>query len=233
MILAVRNLEDALEEPLNTPEGRRDLRAARRRVVEVCKALALETQEAALAMEALAFEEAVVSPEAVGFDEDVVLEGAVPFDEAVVLEKAVAFDGAVGGAVALDDEDVVWEEAVALHEAFVLEEAVAFDKDVGGAVASEEAVAFEGAGGGAVAFEEAVAVSAGGARRRPSEAVSAEGVAAGSTRRRLLVPTVQKPFGWPWPLKRPWSWKPRQPAVLPPGWPIGAPLPKKRPRRER
>ena len=41
MILAVRNLEDALEEPLNTPEGRRDLRAARRRVVEVCKALAL------------------------------------------------------------------------------------------------------------------------------------------------------------------------------------------------
>ena len=46
MVLAMRNLEDLLSEPITTPVEAMDLKDARKRVVAVCDALAAETQAA-------------------------------------------------------------------------------------------------------------------------------------------------------------------------------------------
>ena len=295
MVLAMRNLEDLLSEPITTPVEAMDLKDARKRVVAVCDALAAETQAA---LDDEASSDAVggavgdeTASEAVGGTVDEVSEAVGGDMDEKASEALGGVDECFRGVGSVDE---AWSEAVAawtkaseavggvdeaegfrgvgsVDEAFrgrgrrhgreglrgvgsvdeMASEAVggvdeASDSEaVGGAVDEKTSEAVGGvdeasdseAVGGAVDEKASEVVGsvddeasdAVGGMDEASEAVggeASEAVDSAGKRR-------QKPWAWarPWPLKRPWTGKPRQPATLPPGWPIGAPLPKKRPRR--
>ena len=271
MVLAMRNLEDLLSEPITTPVEAMDLKDARKRVVAVCDALAAETQAA---LDDEASSDAVggavgdeTASEAVGGTVDEVSEAVGGDMDEKASEALGGVDECFRGVGSVDE---AWSEAVAAwtkaSEAVGgVDEAEGF-RGVGSVdeafrgrgrrhgreglrgVGSVDEMASEAVGGvdeasdseavGGAVDEKASEVvgsvddeasDAVGGMDEASEAVggeASEAVDSAGKRR-------QKPWAWarPWPLKRPWTGKPRQPAILPPGWPIGAPLPKKRPRR--